>query len=370
MSEPQIRRIAILAGDGIGPEVTYWGKEALKMIAQGFNHQFVFEEALIGHAAIEATGDPLPEETLTTCKGVHAILLGAVGHPKYDNDPHAIVRPEQGLLKIRKQLGLFANLRPIKIFDALLGASSLKESILKGTDILFYRELTGGIYFGTRAKSEDGLSAYDTMSYSFMEVERIARKAFEAAKGRRKIVHSIDKANVLDSSRLWRATVNKIAAEYPEVALHHMFVDNMAMQLIRDPKQFDVVITGNMFGDILTDEASQISGSLGLLPSASLGKLVGLYEPVHGSAPDIAGKNMANPMATMLSAAMLLRHSFEMEEEAKLLEDSIAQILEEGYRTKDLANDQTAHGMICGTDQIGKHILEKLESKLFQSVVI
>ena len=277
MSEPQNKRIIVLAGDGIGPEVTYWATQALQMIARGFNHQFIFEEALIGHAAIQATGNPLPEQTLKTCKGAHAILLGAVGHPKYDNDPSAKVRPEQGLLKIRKELGLYANLRPIKIFDALASASCLKEEVLSGTDILFYRELTGGIYFGDRRESENGNPAFDTLKYSVEEIERIAKMAFEAAERRRGIVHSIDKANVLASSRLWRSTVNKMAENYPQVQLHHMFVDNMAMQLIRDPKQFDVVLTGNMFGDILTDEASQISGSLGLLPSASLGKHIGLF---------------------------------------------------------------------------------------------
>ena len=370
MSDPQIRRIAVLAGDGIGPEVTFWGIRTLKMVAKGFNHQFIFERGLIGHAAIEESGNPLPDETINICKGAHAIMLGAVGHPMYDNDPHATVRPEQGLLKIRKELGLYANLRPIKLFESLLGASSLKEEILKGTDILFYRELTGGIYFGKREKSSDGQSAYDTMSYSVMEVERIARMAFEAARKRRGVVHSVDKANVLDSSRLWRATVNQISKEFPDVELHHMFVDNMAMQLIRDPKQFDVVVTGNMFGDILTDEASQISGSLGLLPSASLGKHIGLFEPVHGSAPDIAGKNRANPMATILSAAMLLRHAFGMDEEAEIVESAISDVLNEGFRTSDLANDQTDPELIFGTDQIGNQIMEVLESKLFQSVMI
>jgi len=340
------------------------------MVARGFNHQFTFEHQLIGHAAIEATGDPLPTTTLTACKGAHAILLGAVGHPIYDDNPDAKVRPEQGLLKIRKELGLFANLRPIKIFDALSSASCLKEEVLKGTDILFYRELTGGIYFGDRVESENGSAAHDTLKYSVEEVERIARMAFEAAKSRRGILHSVDKANVLASSRLWRSTVNNIAKEYPTVELNHMYVDNAAMQLIRNPKQFDVVLTGNMFGDILTDEASQISGSLGLLPSASLGKHIGLFEPVHGSAPDIAGKNESNPMATILSAAMLLRHSFDMEEEAALIENSVSQVLEAGYRTKDLASDATPADFICGTDQIGNKLLEILEAKLFQSVVI
>jgi len=370
MSPTIKKRIVILAGDGIGPEVTYWGKAVLESIGRGFNHPFIYENSLIGHAAIEATGDPLPKETIDNCKSADAILLGAVGHPKYDNDPSAKVRPEQGLLKIRKILNLYANLRPIKIYDALAEASSLKLEVLSGTDILFYRELTSGIYFGERGTHPEGRDAYDTLSYSTAEVERIARMAFAAAQQRRGIVHSVDKANVLDSSRLWRATVNKVSEEFPDVSLHHMFVDNAAMQLIRDPKQFDVVLTGNMFGDILTDEASQISGSLGMLPSASTNGELGLYEPVHGSAPDIAGQNIANPMACMLSAAMMLRHSFGMNEEAKIIEDSITQVLEEGYRTRDLADKNTAKDKICGTDQIGTQILEVIESKMFQPVVI
>lgn len=364
------KRIVILPGDGIGPEVCYWGQAAIEAIARGFNHPFIFEQALIGHAAIEATGDPLPAETIASCQAADAILLGAVGHPKYDNDPSATVRPEQGLLKIRKLLNLYANLRPIKIYDALSNASSLKPEILKGTDILFYRELTGGIYFGERGTHPAGEHAFDTMSYTKAEIQRIGRMAFAAAQQRRKILHSIDKANVLDSSRLWRATVNELSNEFPDVTLQHMFVDNAAMQLIRDPRQFDVVLTGNMFGDILTDEASQISGSLGLLPSASIGGQLGMYEPVHGSAPDIAGKNIANPLATMLSAAMLLRHSFRMDEEAKVIEDSIASVLDEGYRTRDLAKEDTPRDKLCTTDQIGKLTLEMIESKLFQSVMI
>ncbi|NNE29539.1 MAG: 3-isopropylmalate dehydrogenase [Saprospiraceae bacterium] len=364
------KRIVVLPGDGIGPEVTYWARTALEAIGKGFNHPFLFEQSLIGHAAIEATGSPLPEETLDNCKAADAILLGAVGHPKYDLDPSAKVRPEQGLLKLRKSLNLFANLRPIKIYDALASASSLKREILEGTDILFYRELTGGIYFGNRGTHPEGNHAYDTLSYTREEIIRIATMAFQAAQGRRGILHSVDKANVLDSSRLWRATVIEVSKQFPDVQLVHMFVDNAAMQLIRDPKQFDVVLTGNMFGDILTDEASQISGSLGMLPSASLSGRIGMYEPVHGSAPDIAGKNMANPMATMLSAAMMLRHSFEMEEESLLIEESIAGVLEEGLRTRDIANEKTPIENICTTDEIGTQILEKIESRMFQSVMI
>lgn len=370
MSPSTKKRIVLLPGDGIGPEVTYWGRAVIEMICSGFHISVIFENCLIGHAAIEATGSPLPEETLRNCSAADAILMGAVGHPKYDNDPDAKVRPEQGLLKIRKSLNLFANIRPIKIFDALSEASSLKPEILQGTDILFYRELTGGIYFGQRGTHPDGDHAYDTMSYTKGEVERIARMAFEAAKNRRGILHSVDKANVLDSSRMWRKTVNEIAKDYPEVKLNHMFIDNAAMQLIRDPKQFDVVLTGNMFGDILTDEASQICGSLGLLPSASLSDNIGLYEPVHGSAPDIAGKNIANPLASMLSAAMLLRHSLDLHDEARIVEESIAEILNAGFRTKDLANANTAEDKICNTDEIGNLVLEKIESKIFQSVVI
>lgn len=364
------RKITVLAGDGIGPEVTFWARKVLNMVAKGFNHKFIFKDALLGHAAIEATGNPLPEATLEACKQADAILLGAVGDPIYDNNPNLKVRPEQGLLKLRSELGLYCNLRPIKIFDELAHASSLKPEILKGADILFFRELTGGIYFGERSRSEDGLVGQDSMIYTKKEVERIARKAFKAAGNRRGILHSIDKANVLDSSRLWRETVQSMAAEYPEVTLHHMYVDNAAMQLIRDPKQFDVVLTGNMFGDILTDEASQITGSLGMLPSASIGNIWALYEPIHGSAPDIAGKNIANPLATILSAAMMLDFSFEMKEESQIVLDTVNDVLNAGYRTADIASTDTPESMILGTQQIGEKILETLETKLFQSVVI
>lgn len=364
------KKITILAGDGIGPEVTYWARKVLNMVAKGFNHKFKFKNALLGHAAIQATGNPLPEETIEACKQSDAILLGAVGDPIYDNDPSLKVRPEQGLLALRRELGLYCNLRPIKIFDELVHASSLKPEILKGADILFFRELTGGIYFGERSRSDDGTTGRDSMVYSKKEVERIARKAFKTAESRRGILHSIDKANVLDSSRLWRETVQGMAVEFPKVKLHHMYVDNAAMQLIRDPKQFDVVLTGNMFGDILTDEASQITGSLGMLPSASIGNIWALYEPIHGSAPDIAGKNIANPLATILSAAMMLEHSFGMKEESEIVLDTIDKVLKAGYRTADIASSQTPINMILGTQQIGEKILETLEAKLFQAVVI
>lgn len=364
------KKITVLAGDGIGPEVTDWARKILDMIAHGFNYKFKFEHALLGHAAIQATGNPLPQETIAACKNSDAILLGAVGDPMYDKDPSLTVRPEQGLLALRQSLGLFCNLRPIKIFDELVHASSIKPEILKGADILFFRELTGGIYFGDRSRSADGTVGQDTMIYSQKEVERIARKAFNAAMTRNRRLHSIDKANVLDSSRLWRETVQKMAAEFPQVELIHMYVDNAAMQLIRDPRQFDVVVTGNMFGDILTDAASQITGSLGMLPSASIGSHWGLYEPIHGSAPDIAGKNIANPLATILSAAMMLEFSFDMKEESDVVIATVNQVLKDGYRTADIASKDTPINMILGTQEMGQQILETLETKLFQPVVI
>ncbi|WP_421872639.1 3-isopropylmalate dehydrogenase [Marinoscillum sp.] len=357
------KNIVVLGGDGIGPEVTAWGNDVLKNIADAFGHTFSFENHLIGHAAIEATGEPLPDETLQACKKADAILLGAVGHPMYDNDPSKKVRPEQGLLKIRKSLGLYTNIRPIQIFDELAHASSIKPEILKGADILFFRELTGGIYFGEpRERQENGEVAIDTMRYSKMEVRRIAEKAFDAAMTRRKIVHSIDKANVLESSRLWRETVNEVAKNYPEVKLIHMFIDNAAMQLIKDPKQFDVVVTGNMFGDILTDEASQIAGSLGMLASASVGDSVGIYEPIHGSAPDIAGQNIANPLATILSTALLLDISFGMKEEAQAVIDAVDAVLKDGYRTSDIAGNNTPKDKILGTDAIGQQVVDRIRA--------
>lgn len=354
-------KIIILPGDGIGKEVTRWGQKAIEAVAQFYGYEFEFEEALIGHSAIEQTGNPLPDETLAACRAANAVLLGAVGHPMYDNDTTRKVRPEQGLLKIRKELGLYANIRPIRIFDELLDASSLKPEILRGADILFFRELTGGIYFGHRERSSDGNMAFDTMLYTREEVRRIAVKAFDAAMTRRRILHSVDKANVLESSRLWRETVQEMAKDYPEVTVHHMFVDNAAMQLIKDPLQFDVVVTENMFGDILTDEASQIAGSLGMLPSASIGDRVGLYEPVHGSAPDIAGKGVANPMATMLSAALMLDISFGYKEAAETIISAIDRVLQKGFRTGDIANASTPKNKIMGTDAIGELILAEMQ---------
>lgn len=354
------KKILVIPGDGIGQEVTAWGKKVLETIAANYKHEFTFDEGIMGHVAIEATGDPLPAETLEKARASDAILFGAIGHAKYDNDPTAKVRPEQGLLKIRKELGLYANLRPIKLFDDLLQASSIKPEILQGADILFFRELTGDVYFGEKQRSEDRATASDLMIYHKYEVERIARKAFEAARTRRKKLCSVDKANVLEASRLWREVVQEIAKEYPDVETEHMFIDNAAMQLIKDPKRFDVVVTGNLFGDILTDEASQIAGSMGMLASASVGDSIGFYEPIHGSAHDIAGKGIANPLASILSAALLLDISFGLKEEAQRVIRAVDATLRQGYRTMDIANKHTANNMLLGTDAMGAQVLKNL----------
>jgi 3-isopropylmalate dehydrogenase len=364
------KRITILPGDGIGKEVTDCGKQVLDAIAALFGHEFVYDSALIGHEAIEATGDPLPPETLDKLRKSDAVLFGAVGHPKYDNDPSAKVRPEQGLLKMRKELGLYANLRPIKLFDELLGASSIKSEVLKGADILFFRELTGDVYFGDRGRKDNGDTAYDTMIYSKYEVERIARKAFMAAGTRRKKLTSVDKANVLESSRLWRSVVQEVAREFPEVTVEHMFVDAAAMKLIQNPRSFDVVVTGNLFGDILTDEASQIAGSMGMLASASVGDSTGVYEPIHGSAHDITGKGIANPLASILSAALLLDISFGMKDEGAMVIKAVEKALKEGYRTRDIAGEQTPQDKVLGTGDMGSLIVKKIKEAVgsFQPV--
>lgn len=354
------KSILIVPGDGIGQEVTAVGKKVLDRIAEKFGHEFEYDEALIGHVAIEATGEALPEESLQKMKASDAVLFGAVGHPKYDNDPSAKVRPEQGLLKMRKELGLYANLRPIKLFDELLSASSIKAEILKGADILFFRELTGDIYFGEKGRKDEGNTAYDIAAYSKFEVERIARKAFEAARTRRKKLCSVDKANVLETSRLWREVVQKIAPEYPDVEVEYQFVDAIAMLLIKDPKRFDVIVTANLFGDILTDEASQIAGSMGMLASASIGDGTGVYEPIHGSAHDITGKGIANPMAAVLSAALLLDISFGMQEESQAVINAVDQVLKAGFRTGDIADTSTPKEKILGTDAIGEEILKRI----------
>ncbi len=354
------KKILIVPGDGIGQEVTAAGKKVLDKIAEKFGHVFAYDEALIGHVAIEATGSPLPDETLAKMRASDAILFGAVGHPKYDNDPTAKVRPEQGLLKMRKELGLYANIRPIKLFDELLAASSIKPEILKGADILFFRELTGDIYFGEKGRKNNGDTAYDVAEYSRYEVERIARKAFDAARTRSKKLCSVDKANVIETSRLWREVVQKVALEYPDIDLEHQFVDAAAMLLIKDPRRFDVVVTANLFGDILTDEASQIAGSMGMLASASVGDGTGVYEPIHGSAHDITGKGVANPLASILSAALLLDISFGLKTESDTIIAAVDAVLKAGFRTRDIADASTASDKILGTEAMGNEVLSRI----------
>ena len=327
--------ITVLPGDGIGPEVTTQAIKTLKAIASEFNHSFSFNYGLMGAEAIDATGNPLPKETLSMCKSSDAILFGAIGDPKYDSDPSAKVRPEQGLLKLRKDLGLFANIRPVKAYENLLEKSPLKRENIQGTDICIYRELTGGIYFGEKKLSEDGNTASDLCEYSKNEIERIAHLAFKAAQTRKKKVTLVDKANVLESSRLWRKVVTEIGQEYEDVELEFLFVDNAAMQLILNPRQFDVILTENMFGDIISDEASVIGGSIGLLASASIGNKYALFEPIHGSFPQAKNKDIANPIASILSAAMLLDH-FGLDTEAEFVRAAVEKSLELGITTPDL----------------------------------
>jgi len=328
-------KIALLAGDGIGPEVIQQGVKVLDAIAEKYNHTFDYTKAIIGAIAIDETGNPLPDETLQICKNADAILFGAIGDPKYDNDPSAKVRPEQGLLKLRKNLGLFANIRPLTTYSSLIHKSNLKENVIKGTNFIIYRELTGGIYFGEKELSEDGKTAYDTCIYTETEIDRITHLAFKAAIARRKKLTLVDKANVLETSRLWRKRVTEISKSYPNVKLNFMFVDNAAMQLILNPKQFDIILTENMFGDILSDEASVISGSIGLLASASIGEKSAMFEPIHGSYPQAKGKNIANPLATVLSAAMLLDH-FKLYDEAEDIRTAVEKSLELNISTPDL----------------------------------
>lgn len=353
--------IALLKGDGIGPEIVDSAVAVLEKTASKFGHKFNFTPYLIGGCAIDAAGMPLPQETVDGCLAADSVLLGAVGGPKWDGLPGEC-RPEKALLGIRSALGLFTNLRPAKLYPALRAASPLKDEIVgSGFDILIVRELTGGIYFGDRGYREGryGHEAYDTEAYSVTEIERIGRVAFEAAMKRSKRLCSIDKANVLETSRLWRKTMHKLAEEYPDVQYSDMFVDNAAMQLVRDPKQFDVIVTSNMFGDILSDEASQITGSIGMLASASLGASSrGLYEPIHGSAPDIAGKNTANPIATILSGAMMLRYSFGLNKEAESIEAAVDKVLNEGCRTADLMGTNSGTPLTC--TEMTEKILEVL----------
>lgn len=331
-------KIAVLPGDGIGPEVTAQAVKALEAIALEYNHQFSYEYADVGAIAIDNHYNPLPDETLRLCKKSDAVLFGAIGDLKYDN-AEGDIRPEQGLLKLRKELELFANIRPIKAFDALLDKSPLKIDNIKGVDISIYRELTGGIYFGKKETAENGKYASDICEYHIDEIERIAHLAFKEAKERRKKVTLIDKANVLETSRLWRKTVTALAKSYPEVTLDFLYVDNAAMQMILNPKQFDVILTGNMFGDIISDEASVVGGSIGLLPSASVGKKHALFEPIHGSFPQAAGKNIANPVATILSAAMLLEH-FGMYDEAETIKEGVEKSINLSITTPDIDQHQ------------------------------
>jgi 3-isopropylmalate dehydrogenase len=354
------KQIVLLPGDGIGKEVMNSAKEVLTAIAEEYNHSFSFETHEIGGAAIDQYGTPLPETTVDACKQADAVLLGAVGGPKWDNNPSHL-RPERGLLGIRKALDLYANLRPIKGFKNLLPASPLKEEVVCGSDLLIVRELTGGIYFGSPSeRRENGQVVVDTLSYTRQEIERIIDKAFQAAQGRRGRLTSVDKANVLESSKMWREIVEEKKAQYPDVAVEHLLVDAAAMKLITNPSHFDVIVTENMFGDILSDEASVLTGSLGMLPSASLNEAgVGLYEPVHGSAPDIAGKGIANPTAMILSAALMLRYSFGLEDEAKIIEDAVQSVLDAGYHTADL---RIAGGFQVGTAEMTKLIVDYIRT--------
>lgn len=358
--------IVVLPGDGIGPEVTEQAQRVLETIASKYGHSFVTRQALVGVSAIEAEGDAISDTTMELCQHSDAILFGAVGgSPRYEG-PNSKVQPERALFRLRKELELYANLRPIRPLNALLNASTLKTEVLQGTDFMVVRELTGGIYFGKPSEIREtaqGYEAIDTLIYTQAEIERIARTAFELARVRRKKVTSVDKANVLSSSRLWRRTVDRIAEEYPDVTLEHLLVDACAMHLIRRPTSFDVIVTENMFGDILTDEASMLAGSMGMLPSASLGArrtdygLFGLYEPIHGSAPDIAGQDKANPIAAILSTAMMLRYSFGLAHEADALESAVMHVIEAGYRTEDL---REAGKEVVGTKEMGRLIAEAI----------
>lgn len=353
------KKICLLPGDGIGPEIVAEAVKILHAVESKFGHSFAMQEAFIGGCALDACDDPLPAETIAECKKADAVFLGAVGGPKWDALPK---RPEKGLLGIRKALGLFANLRPAVLFPELSGSCLLRaDTAAKGLDLIVVRELTGGIYFGQPAgsASRDGLrTAYNTMIYNEDEIRRIAKVAFTTARKRKKQLCSVDKANVLDVSRLWRTVVEEVAADFPDVALSHLYVDNAAMQLVRDPSQFDVIVTGNLFGDILSDEASAITGSIGLLPSASLGSgKTGLFEPIHGSAPDIAGQAKANPLATILSVAMMLRLAFDMEQEATAVENAVHATLRQGFRTPDIFEDSCTP---VNTSEMGDKVVANL----------
>ena len=352
--------LAVLAGDGIGREVVPEAVKLLKAVGERFGHVFEFISGDVGGQAIEKVGVPLPQETLTLAKQSAAVLLGAVGGPKWEGLEYSL-RPERALLGLREQLGLFANLRPAKLYPMLAEASTLRRDVIEGLDLLVVRELTGGIYFGKPKgieKIPGGERGINTEVYTTEEIRRIAKVAFEAARKRRRRVTSVDKANVLESSELWRRVVNELHRDYPDVELSHMYVDNCAMQLVRNPKQFDVLVTTNLFGDILSDEAAMLTGSIGMLPSASLGAHAGLYEPIHGSAPDIAGKDLANPIATIASAAMMLTYTFHLEKEAEAVESAILRTLDQGYRTKDIHSPGTK---LVGTAEMGNVVLKNFK---------
>jgi 3-isopropylmalate dehydrogenase len=350
-------KIAVLPGDGIGPEIVEQAVKSINAIGRKFNHSFEYEYALVGAVAIDRTGSPLPDDTLIKCKAADAVLFGAIGDPRYDNDPSAKVRPEQGLLAMRKELGLYANVRPVTTFPSLLDKSPLKREIVSGVDIIMVRELTGGIYFGKpQGRSEDGRTAYDSCVYSKFEIERVVRLACEYALKRQGKVTVVDKANVLATSRLWRETSKEIVRDYPGIEMDFMFVDNAAMQLIQNPLRFDVIVTENMFGDILSDEASVITGSLGLLPSASIGLSTSVFEPIHGSYPQAAGKNIANPLGTILSAAMLLETGLNLAGESDLLRKAAEESLEAGIVTEDLDRNNPCSTSMVG-DWISQYIL-------------
>lgn len=351
--------IAVLPGDGIGPEIIAQALEVTKAICTKFNHELTYKEALVGAIAIDKTGNPYPQETHDLCMDSDAVLFGAIGDPKYDNNPSAKVRPEQGLLKMRKELGLYANLRPINTFPSLLHKSPLRPDLLNGADFMCVRELTGGLYFGRpQGRSEDGNTAYDTCVYTREEIERIVMLAYKLAGQRNKKLTIVDKANVLCSSRLWRQVSQEIEKEFPDIETEYMFVDNAAMQIIQWPKRFDVLVTENLFGDILTDEASVITGSLGMLPSASIGIHTSVFEPIHGSYPQAAGKNIANPLATILSAALMFEYAFDLKEEGALIRKAVDASMEQKIVTEDIAFDGKAYS----TSEVGNWIVEYIKN--------
>ncbi|HCC50936.1 MAG TPA: 3-isopropylmalate dehydrogenase, partial [Porphyromonadaceae bacterium] len=337
--------IAVLPGDGIGPEIIEQAMKVVKVICEKYNHGLAYEMALVGACAIDAVGNPYPDETHALCMNSDAVLFGAIGSPKYDNDPAATVRPEQGLLAMRKKLGLYANIRPVTTFPSLAHKSPLRADLVKGVDLICIRELTGGLYFGRpQGRSEDGNTAYDTCVYSREEIDRIVRLAYGYAMKRRKKLTVIDKANILATSRLWREVAQKIAADFPDVETEYMFVDNAAMRLVQWPGSFDVMVTENMFGDILTDEASVITGSLGMLPSASVGLHTSVFEPIHGSYPQAAGRNIANPLATILSAALMFEYAFDLQEEGRVIREAVAASMEAGIVTEDISLNEKSYG--------------------------